>query len=509
ACASKEAAETTLDPKSKIPNPKSAVPLFRMAWSDSGYLTPFRVSTTGPGGINLLSLVFDTLTWKDQNGIIPWLATAWQVSGDGRECVFTITKDARWHDRRLLTAEDVAFSFDYYARFPFRWMSTDVVESARASAPDNVTIRLKQPHAAFLEDVAGSVPIIPRHVWEQVTDPIKFDAPESFTGSGPYRVSDYRPAEGAYRLVAHDAYFRGRPRIAEFQSLNVPGPTQINVLRQDGIDLAMSTDYSVREVFQNDPRIKVVETPPHSIVRLLVNTRRPPLDNTKVRQALAYALDRKHIAEVVTKGPAILGSAGVVPSETPWYHPNLKPYPYDPARAKQLFDEAGYREKDGVRFSLELLADPSVRDVELIKPMLEAVGIQVLIKRLDAKSRTQLQREMNYQLAFTTHIGVGGDPDYLRRWYAAEEANDFAQGSVFHHAEYERLGREQLASLDPARRKQIIFKMQEILAEELPTIVLYHRRFLWLYDAARFTTQHTWGGLMNGIPFVTNKLAFL
>jgi peptide/nickel transport system substrate-binding protein len=490
-------------------DPASPVPLLRMAWNDSGYLTPFRVSTTGPGGVNLLSLLFDTLTWKDAAGIIPWLAASWQTSRDGREYTFTLTKDVRWHDGQPLTAEDVAFSFHYYARFPFRWMSTEAVASVRAGAADKVVITLKRPYAAFLEDIAGTLPIIPRHIWESVADPIKYDAPDGYTGTGPFRLADYRPAEGAYRFTANEAYFRGRPRIAEFQSLAIPAQTQVNVLQQGGVDLTFSTDYSVVDIFRGHPRISVFETHPHSLARLAVNTQHPPLDKKPVRQALAHALNRQQIAEVITKGPAITGSAGVIPPETPWYHPNLKQYPYDPAKAKQLLDSAGYPERPGGRFTLELLADPAAREAELIKPMLEAAGINLTVKRLDAKTRTQLQREMSYQLAFTTHIGVGGDPDYLRRWYAGEEANDFAQGSVFHHDEYERLGREQAAALDPTRRKPLVFKMQEILAEELPTIVLYHRRFLWLYDATRFSPMHTWGGLMNGIPFVSNKVALL
>jgi peptide/nickel transport system substrate-binding protein len=112
-------------------------------------------------------------------------------------------------------------------------------------------------------------------------------------------------------------------------------------------------------------------------------------------------------------------------------------------------------------------------------------------------------------LALTSHIGVGGDPDFLRRWYAGEEANAFARGSIFHDDEYAALGEEQAATLDPERRRAIVFRMQEILAEQLPTIVLYHRRFYWVYDPAVVTPVETWGGLLNGVPFPNNKLALI
>lgn len=480
-----------------------------MAWQDTGYLTPFRATTAGPGGVIRLTFLYDTLTWKDEKGIVPWLAASWQSTPDGQEHTFTLTKDVRWHDGWPLTAEDVSFTFAYYARFPFRWMPTEVIESARVLAPDKVIFRLRRPYAAFLEDIAGIVPILPRHIWESVTDPAKYDGPDMYVGSGPYRLAEYRPAEGAYKFVANGDYFRGKPRVAEFQGLDIPAETRVNALQQGAVDLINTTDYSVVDIFRNHPRYKVFETHPLSLARLAVNTERPPLDKKAVRQAIAHALDRKKIAEVITKGPAIAGHSSVVPPETPWYHAQHKQYAFDMSAAKRLLDGAGFPDSPNGRLTVEVLADPTTRELELMEPMLKAVGINLTIKRLDSRSRTDLLREKNFQLAFLTHIGVGGDPDYLRRWYAGEEGNDAAQGSIFRHAEFEQVGREQAATLDHGKRKQLVGRMQEILAEELPTILLYHRRFLWVYDSERFRPLQTWGGLMNGLPHVWNKLAFL
>lgn len=472
----------------------------RLGWADVGVPTPFRVSTAGPGGPTLLSLLYDTLTWKDEQGIIPWLATAWETSADGREYLFTLAPGVRWHDGRPLTADDVAFSFDYYARSPYRWTSTAMVEAATVLAPDRVRVRLTQPHAPFLEEVAGSVPIVPRHVWAEVADPTTYEGPDASTGSGPYTLAEYRSADGAYRLVANPDYFRGQVAVAEFQQLDTPPETRIQAVQQGELDLAFSTDASVTGLVADDARVKVFATPPQSIVRLAVNTARAPLDRKEVRQAIAYALDRAAIAAAVTKGEPTLGD-GVVPPDSPWFNPEVPTYPFDPARARELLQNRTY--------TIELLADPTNREPELMAPLLEAVGITLVTKRVDGPTRTQLLREGNFQLAQVQHIGVGGDPDFLRRWYAGEESNDFAQGSIFDHPEYARLGREQAATLDPARRRELVFRMQAILAEELPTVVLYHRRFYWVYDSAKLTPINTWGGLMNGIPLVHNKLALL
>ncbi|MCS6801827.1 MAG: ABC transporter substrate-binding protein [Dehalococcoidia bacterium] len=473
----------------------------RLAWADAGVLTPFRVSTAGPGGATLISLIYDTLTWKDEAGIIPWLATRWTIGPDATTYTFTLAPNVEWHDGRPLTAADVAFTFDFYSRFPYRWMATEMVARAEATSPSEVAIVLKRPYAAFLEDIAGVVPVIPKHVWETVSDPRTYDSENASVGSGPFILADYRPAEGSYRLIANRRYFRGEVVVGEFQSLNIPTDTRVLALQQGRVDLINSADAGIAEIFRGDPRIAVHETDPLSIVRLAVNTERAPLNRREVRQALMYAIDRATIAEVATKGAPIVGNAGVVPPSSPWYNPNVRQYPYDPAAARALLR--------GEQLTIELLTDPANREPDLIAPMLQAVGITLVIKRVDSATRTALLREGNFQLAQVAHIGVGGDPDFLRRWYAGEEANDFAQGSIFNNAEFDRLARDSAATVDERQRRAIVNRMQELLAEELPTIVLYHRRFYWAYDRTVFAPMTTWGGLMNGIPFPHNKLAFL
>jgi len=470
-------------------------------WTDVGNLTPFQVSTAGPGGAVLLTLIYDTLTWKDGSGIVPWLASAWDVADDGSQYTFRLREDAAWHDNKPLTAEDVQFSFDYYAKNPYRWMPTDVVASTEVSASHEVRIKLKRPYAAFLEDIAGVVPIIPRHVWAPVADPVAYAGPDASIGSGPYKFLAHEEAEGSYRLAANERYWRGRPLVSEWRQQSVPQEARVEIVRQGDADVSLTTDASVRDVLANDPRLKVFETAPLSLVRLAINTKRPPLDQKEVRQAISYALDRKRIAETITRGPAIVGSAGVVPPETPWYHASVQEYGYDPARARELLG--------GKRYQLDLLANADAREPDLMAPMLEAVGITLKVQRVDPPTRAQILSDGDFQVALTAHIGVGGDPDYLRRWYAGEEANAFAQGSVFQNEEYTRLGTQQAAILDPEKRRPVVSRMQEILAEELPTIVLYHRRFYWVYDPSAFTPMETWGGLMNGIPFPNNKLSLI
>jgi len=478
-----------------------SAPIIRAAWADVGVLTPFRVSTAGPGGAVMLTLLYDTLTWKDEHGTIPWLASGWEAAPDGRSYTFTLAAGARWHDGQPLTADDVAFSFDYYARHPFRWMSTAMVEGADVLTPTNVRVRVTQPYAPFLDDIAGVLPIIPKHIWSRVEDPNTYDATDASVGSGPFTLAEYRSAEGAYRLKANPAYFKGKVIVREYQQLNTPAETTIQALQQGQLDLALATDASVADVFKDNPKVKVFETQPLSVVRLAVNTERAPLDNVEVRQAIAYALDRAKIAQTITKEAPVIAGVGAVPPESPWFNPAIHAYPLDVEKARSLLH--------GQQLTVELLADPSSREPDLMQPMLRTVGITLVTRRVDSKTRTQLLREKNFQLGLVQHIGVGADPDFLRRWYANEEANDFAQGSVFQNARYTQLGRDEATMLDPAKRKELVAAMQAIIADELPTIVLYHRRFSWVYDSTKLTPMHTSGGLINGAPLIQNKLTFL
>jgi len=478
------------------------IALVRFAWwSDVGVPTPFQVASAGPGGAALLTLLYDTLTWKDEVGIIPWLATAWEAGADGRDYTFRLVDGAAWHDGQPLTAEDVAFSFDYYAQHPYSWMSTEVIATSTVTAPGTVRVALKRPYAPFLEEIAGIVPIVPRHIWEPVADPIAYQGTDRSIGSGPFVLAEHDETAGAYRLLAHDGYWRGRPLVQEWRQFTVPAEARLQIVQRGDADLSLSTDASVGDLLADDPRLAVFETAPLSLVRLALNTERAPLDQKDVRQAIAFALDRRRIAETITRGPAIVGSAGVVPPETPWHHPSLPRYDHDPDRARALLG--------GQRLTLDLIADPSAREPDLMQPMLEAVGITLRVQRVDAATRNEILADGDFQMALTSHIGVGGDPDYLRRWYAGEEANTFAGGSIFQNEEYTRLGAAQAATLDMATRRAIVFDMQEVLAEELPTIVLYHRRFSWIHDPAVFRPMATWGGLLNGVPFPNNKLALI
>ncbi|MDR7534283.1 MAG: ABC transporter substrate-binding protein [Armatimonadota bacterium] len=499
--------------------PAAAQPLvLRLTWwTDVGFPTPFAFSTLGPGGIVRLSFIYDTLVWKDERGLIPWLADSWRTSPDGTAYVFTLHWPVQWHDGQPLTAHDVKFSFDYYRRHPFRWVDTSIVTKAEVRDRRTVVVRLAQPYAPFLENIAGVVPIIPEHIWRGIEHPEREQDTRMAVGSGPYRLADYRPEAGAYRFTAFEGYFKGRLRIDEVHYTVTPTERQVLAIQTGQIDQAMATTYDVVRAFAGHPYLRVLETEPLSVARLLFNLERAPTSMRPFRRAVAHALDRRRIGETITRGPAPVGSAGVIPPTDPWYNPRVPEYPYDPARARALLRELGYddrdgdgwlEDRDGDRLVVELVSTP-IRDVEFVQQMLKAVGVDLRLRTVDPATRAHLGGEGRFQILLTLHTGSGGDPDYLRTWFTGDEANLFARGSRMRSPEYLRLARLQLRTLDAGQRRRLIDQMQVMLAEELPTLPLYYRRFFWIYDSRKFSPIATRGGVMNGIPHADNKLAFL
>lgn len=487
-------------------------------WTDIGYPSPFAFIPLGPGGVVRTSLLFDTLTWKDEHGIIPWLAEQWAVTDDGLSYTFTLRPNVTWHDGRPIAAADVAFTSAYYRLHRFPWGASDMVDGADVVDMRTVRIRLNRPFAPFLENVAGLLPILPKHIWEPVSDPLKFSGPDAVIGSGPFKFGSYKEGAGEYQFDAHPAYFRGRPTVDTIRYVLVPLAQSVVGLQTHAADAILATDYDVVKAFGQGPNYRALQTLPFSIVRIIFNVDRPPFDQKPFRQAMAYALDRQQIGERVIHGNVTLGNPGVIPPGSPWYNPDVPQYAYNPARARAMLDSLGYRldasgmrrTPDGQPLTMDFLADPAAADAEIVRLMLKEVGIDVRPITADPKTRTDLMKNRRFGMALTSHIGVGGDPDFLRRWYANQTYNSFEDGNALHSAEFTRLADQQVAEQDITRRKALINEMQGILAEELPTLALYHRPFYWLYDPSAFQGWfNTWGGLMDGIPLVDNKLAFL
>ena len=466
---------------------------------DWGYPSPFGFYSRGPGYIRM-SLLFDTLTWKDEEGVIPWLAEAWTVSDDGTKWTFDLVGDVTWHDGEPLTAEDVAFTLEYFKSHQgaFKWSwPVGKIESAEVLGEGKVALHLSDAIAGAHEALIGSLPIIPKHVWERVDDPAKLTSDEAVIGSGPFTLAEYSKDEGRYVYEMNTAYFQGAPTVDELTFIKVEN--QALALETDTVDCAdfWGKEIEAVEAFEGDEAYGIIDGPSFWVLQTIFNTQRAPFDDVELRRAVAHAIDRQRIVDQVTHGGAIAANLGILSPHTDWHNPDLPSYDHDPEEAQAMLEEAGATD-----LSVRLITTAGfAREAELVQADLEAVGIEVEVQTGDYSTVDGLLREGNFDLAINGHGGIA-NPAMLETptWPAA----------VYQNAAYDELYQRQAAAVDDEERLEVVRELQEMVAEDLPVLTLYHPKMWTVFDAGVLDTWfYTQGGVGFGIPIAMNKLIFL
>jgi len=503
----------------------------RLSGSDQGYPTPFAANPRGPGTINVL-FVFDTLLWKDSTGgVIPWLAQSWTRSPDGLEYVFTLRDGIQFHDGQPLTAEDVKFTFEYMLNGPGQAAPQNLFGSipgatVTVDSPSVVRIRLARPFSPFEVTVAGRVAILPKHIWENVEDPVKFTAPEAVIGSGPYKLDAYDPATGSYAFQANERYFLGTPYVRRLEL--VPAPNQLLAIGQGTIDLASpgSEEGYPEEAlapFRNNPKYSIVEAPGEWNRALHFNLSRGfPYDDVRFRQAVAYTVDRKDLVKRILLGNGAPGSMGDLAPSNPFAAVGLPAYDRDLAKARALLDEAGLRDAngDGVRdlpdgsaFAPELQTSSSFssQTADAVKEYLREVGINVTVKSLDGTAADASSAAGNYDMALVGYGGMGGDPDSLRtRLASTVRSQSFTRIRGYNNPTFDELAAKQLAALTFEERRATVQEMQRVVAEDVPLISLYVPNRVQIFNKQVFDAWYwTPGGVFGGYPGMLNKHVFV
>lgn len=479
-----------------------------------GHPSPFGFNR-GPGYLRA-SLVFDTLVWRDASGeTIPWLATDWSLSDDGLTWTFTLREGVQWQDGKPFTAEDVAFSIQYYLDHPgTAWFMSQVdqIASAAQVSEHQVAITLKQPFAPFLQTTAEALLIFPRHIWENVTDPKTYTGEGAFTGTGAYRLVEYSQAEGAYLYEANHDFFLGDPYVQRIEFV----PTSDNYLALLNGDIAAFDQFGgvTEEMLAPfaDAPYEVRTAPGEWGMFLYFNLEQDtPLRDARVRQAIAHAVDRGAMVERILFGFGEAGSPGFLPPANPFYNPDAPGYAHDPERARALLAEAGY---DGTPLKLAYSTDwimASPRVVEIIESGLSEVGIPVEHVVMDQATMDAATAEGNYEMAVVGFGGLGGDPDQLRRSFASSSPlRGFARAWGYSNPDFDALAGAQLGMTDAQARREAVNEMQTILAEDLPVLPLYYTARVVVFNAAVFDNwTYTPGGWGGGIPMPYNKHQFI
>lgn len=476
---------------------------------DWGYPSPHRRYPRGPGYVQM-SLIFDTLTWKNKGGeVVPALAERWEYLDDENAYIFELNGNAKWHDGTPFTADDVVFTARYIKKYPVAWIDPKIIERAEPLGPHTVKLVLSTRYAPFLTNIAGTMPILPRHIWGNVSDPRRFGGDKALVGTGPFKLLDYNKAQGSYLYEANKLYYGGSPRIDRIKFIKV-GTEMVAASLKQGLVDAGSIPPDLAQGMEK-AGFRVIRAPYGWHLKLVMNHRESPLDRKAFRQALAYAIDRKALVEITQRGHAMVGNPGFVPPDSPWYNPRVESYAFDPDKASMLLRELGYGVRDGKVFrdgtplKLEILSQPRFKEVGMfVKEQLERLGIQIDIRSLEPKTLDSKVLHWQFQLAISGHGGLY-EPSFLKRAILDEEFNSVR---YYGNRELERLVMAQLQEMDPERRREIVFRIQELYAEDLPNLTLYYPNWYWAHNG-RLDIFYTQNGIAIGIPIPLNKGAFI
>jgi peptide/nickel transport system substrate-binding protein len=488
---------------------------------DWGYPNPYRHYPRGPGYVRM-SWVFDTLVWKDSKGYVPALARSWSFDPKKLAFIFELNPMVKWHDGQPLTSEDVVFTIGYFKKHPYHWITVDDVSRVEAEGPHRVVIHLSKPYSPFISDIGGTMPILPRHIWESVDRPESYDNPKAYIGSGPYLFRDFNKAQGTYLYEAFVDYYQGRPKADRL--IYVRSGKPFVSLATGEVDLA-SIQPDMAEPLKQKGMV-IIKDERGWNKKLMINHRKPPFNDKRFRQALAYIISQQEIIEKSHRGFATPASYGLLSIDHEMYNPKTPTYLHDAEKARRIIESMGYQRgpdglylRDGRPLKIELLASTITvggqsvadRDGEVIKKQLEAIGMQVDLVTMEQATTDSRVKNWEFDLAVSGHGGISGDPRILNEMisshYGAGSANSARYDA---NPVLNRLLEDQMIEMDEKKRKAIVYQIQEVYAEDLPAISLYYPDSMAAYNPRRGIVWYfTKGGISKGVPIPQNKMSLV
>jgi ABC-type transport system substrate-binding protein len=457
---------------SSRPSPNTVVMLIEQSPSN---LDP-RVGTDSQSE-RIAGLIFDSLVRKDDHfNLQPWVAEKWEMR-DPQTYVFTLRKGIHFHDGRLLTSRDVKWTLDS--------LTNGSVVSIRAAtyrhvtkveAPDDTTliIHLSEPDATLLWNLSdGAFGIVPYGSGKELASkPI---------GSGPFKFMKLDP-DNLVLLDRNDDYWGTPAKVAHVRFNVVPdATTRALELRKGSADIASTNSISADLVksLRRDQKLEVLQQPGTSLVYVAFNLRDPILKDVRVRQALAYAVDRQPILTALFGGYGRLADS-VLPPQHWAYDGNVTHYEHSVEKANALLDQAGFtRGQDGVRFHLTMKTsteETSRLMAAVLQQQLRQIGIALDIRSFEFATFYSDIIKGEFQMYSLRWVaGSNQDPDIFEyAFHSASFPPRRANRSYYSNPRVDQLIDAGRHTVDQAERKRLYAEVQEILARDLPYLDFWY-----------------------------------
>lgn len=409
------------------------------------------------------------------------LAEKWSVDASGRAYTFQLRRAARWHDGRPVTSADVKYTFETIVqmRYPLRPYLADV-KAITAPDPYTLVIELGAPDAAFLPmlGIASNWfgKILPRHLYEG-KEWDKADVNSKPVGCGPFKYVEW--VRGSHvTLEANPDYFLGKPKIDRLIFRVIPDSNVAYSEFRAGRFPFLGNEYNppfaeIATQLMKDPSIQVVKTPSIYGRDLYINLRKPPLDQLKVRQAIAYALDRRAMNQLAFFGIWKPSYYAGIEAVSDFLNRKARFPEANRHRAEELLDEAGFRRgADGWRFRISLTNYPvadSRAIAEVVTQQLRRVGIDVRWEQYDTQTWLTRLNQGNFDMS-TYFVRYGPAPDAYREHFVTGAPRNF---TGYSNAEFDRIVEEARRARDLGQQRQLYARAQEILVRDMPYINLF------------------------------------
>lgn len=438
---------------------------------------------------DVAGLIFNGLIKYDTDlSVIGDLAESWDISPDGLVITFYLKKGIKWADGIEFTAEDIMFGYKTITdeKTPTAYKE-DYLQVKKAEVLDRYTFRAtyEKPFAPALTSW-GSLVVLPKHLLEG-KDITKADFNRNPIGMGPFILNKWIPGQ-EIRLSSNRGYFEGRPYIDRYVYRFIPDPaTMFLELKAGGVDMMGLSPIQYTKQIETDffeRNFQKFRYPVFSYTYMGFNLKHPWFQDKRVRQAIAHAIDKSEIIDVVLFGLGSPATGPYVPNTWP-YNPVVKQYDFSPDKAQQLLREAGWQDTDGdgivdkdgnpFKFTIITNLGNNLRKncATIIQQRLKKIGIKVEIRVLEWSAFINEFIDKRRFEAVILGWSIGIDPDQYDIWHSSKTKEKEFNFVSYNNPEVDQLLEQGRRTFDIDERKKAYFRIQEILADELPYIFLY------------------------------------
>ena len=422
-------------------------------------------------------LVFSNLMELDgQLRIVPGVAERLD-NPEPTTYVATLRRGVRFHDGHELTSADVVYTYRCFLDPTFisgKKGAYAVLKAVDARDRYTVVFTLKEPFASFPINLV--LPVVPEGAGSSFS--------EHPVGTGPYRFVSYA-VDDRLELASFADYYGGRPRNDGLALRIVPDDVMRGLeLRKGTMDIVVN-DIAPDIVYQlqREPQLEAVESPGTDYQYIGINMRDPILKDLRVRQAIGYAIDRKAIVDYLRRGLATQ-AVGILPPVSWAFEPDVLNFSYDPAKARALLDEAGYRDPDGDGPEPRLRLSMKVSNIEfnrlqsaVIQQNLREVGIALDVRTYEFSTLYADVVKGSFQMYTLQWTGGAvADPDILRRVFHSTQVPPigFNRG-YFNNPRVDNLLDDAAVATDVGTRRSLYGQVQKIVAADVPYISLWYK----------------------------------